>query len=218
MNTHLHPTRALPHYLNPLPFVAILRGIETDQVLEVALAIYQQGWRCIEVPLNSPQALSSIELLAQKMPADCLIGAGTVLELGQIKAVAEHGGKLIVMPHCDSLQIETSKRYGLYAMPGVATISEAFTALRAGADALKLFPAESVAPSVLKAWQTVLPQDTICLPVGGIQTSDLASYWQAGARAYGIGGQLYRPGDAAAQVAQRAQAYALAFSALSSVN
>ncbi len=214
MNTHLRPAREFSSYLHPLPFVAILRGVESHQVLGLAEAIYQQGWRCIEVPLNSPEALQSISLLAKKMPADCLIGAGTVLELGQIKAVAEHGGKLIVMPHCDSLQIETSKRYGLYALPGVATISEAFTALRAGADALKLFPAESVPASVLKAWQTVLPSSAICMPVGGVQTGDLASYWQAGAKGYGIGSQLFRPGDEVSLVAQRARAYAEAFKQL----
>lgn len=208
MTHYLRPTQKLQQHLQSMPLIAILRGIQSSEVLDIAQAIYQQGWRCIEVPLNSPNALDSIQLLAQKMPADCLIGAGTVLQLGQIKEVAECGGKLIVMPHCDPLQIETARNYGLFSLPGVSTISEAFTALRAGADALKLFPAESVPPGALHAWTSVLPDETLCMPVGGIRTDDMPAYWLAGARGFGIGSQLFRPGDTRQSVTERARQYA----------
>lgn len=177
----------LSNYLTKLPFIAILRGIQNHECLAISTALYEAGIRCIEVPLNSANALQSIELLAQHLPGDCLLGAGTVMSPEDVSAVQQAGGQLIVMPHSDASVIRAAKDLGMICTPGVATLTEAFAALQLGADALKLFPAESVAPSVLKAWRTVLPEDAICLPVGGVKPDALHAYLDAGANGFGLG-------------------------------
>ncbi len=188
-----------------LPLVAILRGIRPSEVEGIAMALYGQGFRLIEVPLNSPQALESISILRRCMPADTLVGAGTVLSIESVHQVRDAGGQLIVMPHSDKLVITSAKQAGLYCVPGAATPTEAFSALHAGADAIKLFPAELVTPTVLKAMRAVLPPTLRLLPVGGITPQGMAEYRRAGAAGFGLGGALYAPGFDAAEVAKRAQ-------------
>ncbi len=198
---------SLAAYLSPIPLVAILRGIQTHECQAIVDVLYESGLRCIEIPLNSPDAIRSIEVLAKTMPADCLLGAGTVLTLGALNDVANAGGKLIVMPHCDPELITHSAASGLYSIPGVATVSEAFSALKHGANALKLFPADSVSPTALKNWRTVLPKETICLPVGGISPDNMGAYFQAGANGFGLGAALYQAGMSAEQVKHNAQRF-----------
>lgn len=201
----------LAHYLSDFPFIAILRGVQPHECIAIADVLVEAGFRAIEVPLNSPDAIRSIQLLAQHLPETCLVGAGTVLDVAQVKMVADVGGKLIVMPHADTAVIAESKLLQMLCTPGVATLTEAFAALHAGADGLKLFPSESVPPSVLKAWRTVLPADTICLPVGGIKADAMLAYIEAGARGFGLGSNLYRAGMSVAQVRDNALAYAHAW-------
>jgi 2-dehydro-3-deoxyphosphogalactonate aldolase len=204
--------------LNPalqhLPLVAILRGVQPDEVEAVADALYLEGFRVIEVPLNSPQALESIARLARRMPADALIGAGTVLSADAVRDVQVAGGRLIVMPHADVAVIRLAKARGMACIPGAATPTEAFAAVQAGADALKLFPAELVTPPVVKALRAVLPPALRLLPVGGITPDNLAAYQRAGAAGFGLGSALYSPGMTAAAVGERARAFVQAWRAL----
>ncbi len=188
-----------------LPLVAILRGIQPHEVEAVALTLYAEGFRIIEVPLNSPQALDSIARLSRCMPADTLVGAGTVLSIEAVQQVCDAGGAIIVMPHADIKVIAAAKQAGMFCVPGVATLTEAFAALQAGADAVKLFPAELVLPSVMKAMRAVLPASLRLLPVGGITPQGMAAYYRAGAAGFGLGGALYAPGMSVAEVAQRAR-------------
>lgn len=204
----------LSSYLSPIPLIAILRGIQNNECVAIARTIYDAGFRCIEIPLNSPDAMASIGLLVEQLPKDCLIGAGTVMTPDQVAAVHQVGGRLIVMPHADTAVIRAAKSLDMLCTPGVATLTEAFAALHAGADALKLFPSESVPPSVLKAWRTVLPAQTICLPVGGVKPDGLQVYVDAGAQGFGLGSNLYKVGWSVAQVRASADAYVLAWRAL----
>jgi 2-dehydro-3-deoxyphosphogalactonate aldolase len=199
------------HWLDPLPLVAILRGLRPDEAIEVGDALVGAGFRLLEVPLNSPQPLDSIRRLAGRFGDERLVGAGTVLDPAQVHGIAEAGGRLVVMPHADVAVIRAAKQAGLYCVPGVATPTEAFAALAAGADALKLFPAEQASPAVLKAWRAVLPQGTAVLPVGGIAPDTMAPWLAAGAAGFGIGSSLYAPGRAADEVATRARAFAQAW-------
>ena len=194
-------------WLQPLPLVAILRGLTPRDALDVGSALFDAGFRVLEVPLNSPQPLESIALLARELGDRCLVGAGTVLTPEQVAQVKDAGGKLIVMPHGDTVVIRAAKAAGMVCTPGVATPTEAFAALAAGADALKLFPAEQLPPSVLKAWSSVLPKGTALLPVGGITPDNMAPYRKAGAAGFGIGSALYSPGIDANEVARRARAF-----------
>jgi len=203
----------LDQALQQLPLVAILRGVKPDEVEAIADALYAEGFRVIEVPLNSPQALDSIGRLARRMPADALIGAGTVLSADAVRDVQIAGGRLIVMPHADVAVIRVAKARGLACVPGATTPTEAFAALQAGADALKLFPAELVTPPVVKAMRAVLPKELKLLPVGGITPESMAAYCKAGAAGFGLGSALYAPGMTAADVAQRARAFAGAWRA-----
>ncbi|MEO8778564.1 MAG: 2-dehydro-3-deoxy-6-phosphogalactonate aldolase [Rhodanobacter sp.] len=204
----------LTPWLAPLPLVAILRGLTPDEAIPVGRAIAGAGFRVLEVPLNSPQALHSIRLLREHFGERCLIGAGTVLTTAQVDEVAAAGGQLIVMPHADTTVVAAAKRAGLICTPGVATPTEAFAALAAGADALKIFPAEQVGPAVIKAWRAVLPRELALLPVGGITPEGMAAYVAAGASGFGIGSALYAPGREVAEVARRAQAFAQAWASL----
>ena len=189
------------------PFTAILRGLAPEEALTVGEALVEAGMTILEVPLNSPRPLDSIRLLAQRFGSTCLIGAGTVMTPPQVREIGEAGGRLIVMPHGDSEVIAAAKQAGMVCMPGVATPTEGFAALRAGADALKLFPAELVTPAVLRAMRAVFPPRTLFLPVGGITLDNLAGFVQAGASGFGLGSGLYAPGRDAAEVGRRARAY-----------
>ncbi|MFT7773330.1 2-dehydro-3-deoxy-6-phosphogalactonate aldolase [Roseateles sp.] len=203
----------LEQALQQLPLVAILRGIKPDEVEAIADALYTEGFRVIEVPLNSPQALDSIGRLARRMPEDALVGAGTVLSADAVRDVQIAGGRVIVMPHADVAVIRVAKARGLACVPGVATPTEAFAALHAGADALKLFPAELVTPAVVKAVRAVLPRELRLLPVGGITPDTMAPYRKAGAAGFGLGSALYAPGMSAGDVAARARAFVQAWRA-----
>ena len=194
-----------------LPLVAILRGVTPNEVEPIALALYAEGFRLIEVPMNSPDALASIAKLAACLPADALLGAGTVLSVDVVTQVREAGGRLIVMPHADVAVIRAAKQQGMVCVPGAATPTEALVAAHAGADALKLFPAELVTPSVLKAMRAVLPPALRLLPVGGITPDSMAAYRKAGAAGFGLGSALYAPGMSAAEVARRARDFVQAW-------
>ena len=194
--------------------IAILRGLSPQEAVAVGEALYAAGLRIIEVPLNSPQPLHSIALLRERLPADCLIGAGTVLSVAQVEEVKAAGGQLIVMPHSDPQVLRAAKEQGLYLAPGVATPTEAFAALAAGADVLKLFPAEALTPAVVKALLAVLPKGTRLIPVGGITPDNMAPFAAAGVAGFGLGSGLYQPGLAVAEVAERAATYTRAWRAL----
>lgn len=208
---------SLKDSLGDVPLIAILRGIQNHEVVEYGHALYQQGFRCIEVPLNSPNAIESIRLLVDALPADCLLGAGTVMTVEQVEQVYAVGGRLIVMPHADVVIVKHAKSLGMQAAPGVATLTEAFAALAAGADAIKCFPSESVPPSVLKAWRSVLPAQVICLPVGGVAPTSMKSYLDVGANGFGLGSNLYRAGDTIETLCANAQTYLTAWRNLVSI-
>ncbi|MBI6656415.1 2-dehydro-3-deoxy-6-phosphogalactonate aldolase [Pseudomonas carnis] len=195
--------------------IAILRGLRPDEAQAVGQVLYDAGFRVIEVPLNSPDPYTSIRTLRDSLPADCLIGAGTVLTPEQVEQVKAAGGQVIVMPHSDAKVLRAAKAAGLYLSPGVATPTEAFAALAEGADVLKLFPAELMGPSVIKAWLAVLPTGTLLLPVGGITPDNMQVFTDAGAKGFGLGSGLFKPGMTVDQVASRAQAYVAAWKALS---
>ncbi len=205
----------LSPWLDHLPLVAILRGIRPDEAVAIGHALADAGFRVLEVPLNSPQPMESIRRLSQSLGDNYLVGAGTVMTPAQVSEVAAAGGRLIVMPHADTTVIRAAKQAGLICVPGVATPTEAFAALAAGADGLKLFPADQVSPEGLKAWRAVLPNEVPVLPVGGIAPDNMAPWVAAGAQGFGIGSALYAPGLDADEVARRAHAFAQAWAAVS---
>ena len=187
------------------PLVAILRGIRPDEVLEIAGVLYESGIRLIEVPLNSPDPFESIAKLSAEYGDRCLCGAGTVLTAGDVDRVAALGGKLIVTPNTDVDVIGRAVALGLTPMPGFATATEAFRALQAGAKYLKLFPAATYGPGHIKAVKSVLPKGQPVYAVGGVGPDNLEPWLAAGADGFGIGGEIYKPGDTAAQVAVKAR-------------
>ena len=197
-------------HLAECPLVAILRGLTPDEAEPVGEALVQAGFRLIEVPLNSPRPLDSIARLATRFGEAATIGAGTVTTVAQVTEVRDAGGVLIVSPHTDERVIAATAAAGLVSLPGFLTPSEAFAALRAGAHALKLFPAEAVAPAVLKAQRAVLPRQVPVLPVGGIVPDNLAPWLAAGANGFGLGSALYRAGLAPAEVSERANRFVAA--------
>lgn len=190
-----------------LPFTAILRGLAPEQALPIADALVTGGMTILEVPMNSPRPLESIRLIAERYGESCLVGAGTVTTPHEVAQIEAAGGRLIVMPHGDPQVIRAAKAAGMVCMPGVATPTEGFAALAAGADALKLFPAEMLGPTVLKAMRAVFPQGTLFLPVGGISPDNLSAFVQAGAAGFGLGSGLFSPGLPADEVGRRALAY-----------
>lgn len=201
-------------YLDRLPLIAILRGVHPEEVLPIGRALAEVGFAIIEVPLNSPRPVESIGLLAREFGADVLVGAGTVTTPAQVAEVAQAGGRLIVMPHGDPAVIWAAKTAGLACTPGIATPTEGLAALAAGADALKLFPAELLTPKVLKAMRSVFPKDTAFFPVGGITPTTMGSFVEAGASGFGLGSALYKPGASADEVRRNARAFADAWAAL----
>ena len=194
-----------------LPLVAILRGIRPEQAEAIGAALVGAGLRLIEVPLNSPEPLRSIEILARRYGGAALIGAGTVMTPGAARQVVDAGGRLVVMPHGDPEVIRAAKAANAWCLPGVATPTEGFAALKAGADGLKLFPGEALPPAVLKAWKAVFPPDVPLLPVGGITPETMAEYVASGAAGFGIGSALYKPGLDAAEVGRRANTFVAAW-------
>ena len=202
-------------FLHPLPLIAILRGITPEEVLPVGLALAGAGFRAMEVPFNSPRPCESIRLLRGELGDDCLVGAGTVTAEEQVWEVAAAGGRIVVMPHFDPVVVRAAKSAGLYCAPGIATPTEGFAALAVGADALKLFPAEMLAPPVLRSLRAVFPPQTLLLPVGGITPESMADFVAAGASGFGLGSALYRPGASAAEVARNARVFADAWDRVS---
>lgn len=203
--------RTLQAHLADLPLIAILRGVEPDEVVPIGRVLIDAGFRAIEVPLNSPEPLRSIVALAESCGEQALIGAGTVLEPTDVERIAAAGGRLIVLPHADPAVIRAAKAAHLRCVPGVATPTEAFGALAAGADALKMFPAEALPPAVVRAWRAVLPKQAWLLPVGGITAEAMPAYLTAGANGFGLGSALYRPSLSPDAVARRAAAFATAY-------
>ena len=187
------------------PLIAILRGITPGEASGIGEVLCEAGFRVIEVPLNSPDPCRSIATLAGRFGDRALIGAGTVMTPADVAAVATAGGRLVVMPHSDPAVIAAARAAGLACVPGVATPTEAFAALAAGADALKLFPGELITPPVVKALRAVLPRSVRLVPVGGISAANISAYRAAGADAFGIGSTLYAPGRSAAAVAAEAR-------------
>jgi 2-dehydro-3-deoxyphosphogalactonate aldolase len=194
-----------------LPLVAILRGLTPAEAVPIAERLYAAGFRLIEVPLNSPEPFDSIARIRGVLPADALVGAGTVTTTAAVDRLAQLGAELVVMPHADVAIIAAAKAAGLICTPGVATPTEAFAALAAGADALKLFPAELLTPTVVKALRSVLPKTVRLLPVGGITPAGMAPYRAAGAAGFGLGSALYKPGATVADIGARADDFVAAW-------
>jgi 2-dehydro-3-deoxyphosphogalactonate aldolase len=204
--------------MSPLdpPLVAILRGLEPDEASAVGVALVEAGIRALEVPLNSPHPFESIRRLSTTLPDDVQVGAGTVLTPDDVTHAAEVGAMFIVAPNFDPAVVQATKRAALLSMPGVATPSEAYAALAAGADILKLFPAEQMPPAIVKAWRAVMPAGTQLYPVGGIGTENIGAYLAAGADGFGIGSSLYRPGASPDAVGAAARRLVSAYRAITS--
>ena len=192
------------------PLIAILRGVRPDEVEAIGDALVEAGFTLIEVPLNSPEPLDSIARLARRFAGRAVIGAGTVLREADVAAVQQAGGTMIISPNANLRVIAASAAAGLVSLPGIATPSEAFAAIEAGATALKLFPAEAASPAVLKAMRAVLPKDLRVLPVGGIAPDTMAPWLKAGAAGFGLGSALYQIGLSAEAVSARARAFVTA--------
>jgi 2-dehydro-3-deoxyphosphogalactonate aldolase len=203
----MSPRELLHSYLNECPLIAIIRGVTPGEVEAIGDAIYEAGIRIVEVPLNSPDPLSSIECLASRFGERMLVGGGTVLSWSQVHEVKDSGGRLIVSPNSNGEVIDATVRAGLVSCPGYFTPSEAFAAVAAGATALKLFPAEAASPAVLKAHMAVIPNDVPMIVVGGVQPDNMRPWIEAGAAGFGLGSGLYRPGRSQADTFENAQAY-----------
>lgn len=200
--------------LQSMPLVAILRGVLPDEVADIGQAIYQHGVRCIEVPLNSPTPFDSVRALAAAMPDDCIVGAGTVLNVADVQAVHDVGGRLIVSPNTDEDVIRAAVALGMHVAPGVATPTDALNAVRWGAHYLKLFPATTYGPTHLKAMLDILPEHARVLAVGGIAPDDFAAWHAAGAVGFGLGSTMYKPGDSPSAVSAQLEIVCAALSAL----
>jgi 2-dehydro-3-deoxyphosphogalactonate aldolase len=189
------------------PLIAILRGVKPDEVEAIGDALVEAGFTILEVPMNSPDPLDSIARLARRFEGRAVVGAGTVLRIQDVEAVGAAGGTLIIAPNANVRVIAAAAERGYVALPGIATPTEAFAALDAGAAALKLFPAEAASPAVLKAMRAILPKDTRVLPVGGIAPELMADWRKAGAAGFGLGSALFAPGMSAADVGARAKTF-----------
>jgi 2-dehydro-3-deoxyphosphogalactonate aldolase len=199
-------------HMDRLPLVAILRGLKPEEALDMGHAIVNAGFHILEVPLNSPDPLRSIQILAEAFP-NALVGAGTVTTAQQVRDIKAVGGQLIISPHLDDNVVCEAVNLGLISLPGVATPSEAFKAILLGAHGLKLFPAEMISPAVVKSMRAVLPSNIRLVPVGGIGTHNMADYRKSGASGFGIGSALYAPGKSAQAVGESAAAFVKAWQA-----
>jgi 2-dehydro-3-deoxyphosphogalactonate aldolase len=197
----------LNRYLGECPLIAIIRGVTPEDAEAIGDAIYEGGIRIIEVPLNSPEPLKSIERLARNFGERALIGAGTVLTPDDVRRVKDAGGRIIVSPDTNVEVISAAAEAGLVSSPGYFTPSEAFAAIRAGAHVLKLFPAEGASPAVLKAQLAVLPKGFPVMAVGGIKPDNMQPWLEAGAVGFGLGSGIYKPGQSAAETLEKARAY-----------
>lgn len=196
----------LHHYLDECPLIAILRGVRPDDAEAIADGVLESGIRIIEVPLNSPDPLRSIELLARKHGEQALVGAGTVLDPADVKRVRDAGGRIIVSPDTNEKVIAATASIGMISSPAYFTPSEAFAALRAGATALKLFPAEAASPAVLKAQLAVLPKGVTVLIVGGVGPNNMRPWLDAGAAGFGLGSSVYKAGQSVSETREKARA------------
>ena len=203
----MNSRETLDHFVKQCPLVAIIRGVTPDEVEAIGEAIFDAGIRIIEVPLNSPDPLKSIERLAAKFGDRALVGGGTVLKASDVTNVRASGGRLVVSPNTTHDVVAAAAGGGLISMPGYFTPSEAFAALDAGATALKLFPAEAASPAVLKAQLAVIPEGVPIFAVGGIKPDNMRPWLDAGASGFGLGGGLYKPGQSAAETADKARLY-----------
>ena len=203
----MNPGQTLARYLKQCPLIGIIRGVTPGDAEAIGDAIHQGGIRIIEVPLNSPEPLRSIELIAKRLGDSALVGAGTVLDPADVPRVRDAGGRIIVSPDTNVEVIAAAAGAGLVSSPGYFTPSEGFAAIRAGAHALKLFPAEAASPAVLKAQLAVLPKDIPVLAVGGIKPDNMRPWLDAGAAGFGLGGGLYKPGQSASETLDNARAY-----------
>ncbi|AQZ52982.1 2-dehydro-3-deoxy-6-phosphogalactonate aldolase [Martelella mediterranea DSM 17316] len=187
--------------------IAILRGIRPEEAEPIGEALIEAGWRIIEVPLNSPEPLKSIEKLQARFGDRALIGAGTVLTERQVADVAATGARVIISPNANPAVIEATAARDMISLPGVATPTEAFAAIAAGATGIKAFPAEAIPPIAIKAWKAVLPKEIPVFAVGGVTPDNMKAYVEAGASGFGIGGALYKPGADVAAIAQKARQF-----------
>jgi 2-dehydro-3-deoxyphosphogalactonate aldolase len=203
----VEPADELKGRLAQCPLVAIIRGVTPGEAEATGAAILEAGIRIVEVPLNSPDPLRSIELLARRFGDSALIGAGTVLDPDDVARVRNAGGRIIVSPNMFEPVIAAAAAAGLVSLPGFFTPSEAFAAIRAGATGLKLFPAEGASPAVVKAMRAVLPRDLPLIVVGGVAPDTMSPWTDAGADGFGLGSGLYKPGQPAAETAEKARAY-----------
>ena len=203
----MSPKQLLHRYLDDCPLIAILRGVRPDDAEEIGEAAYEGGIRILEVPLNSPDPLRSIDLLARKFGERALVGAGTVVDAADVSRVRDAAGRLIVSPDTNVDVIAATAAAGMVSCPAFFTPSEAFEALRSGATALKLFPAEAASPAVLKAQLAILPEGMTVLIVGGIKPDNMGPWLAAGATGFGLGSGLYKAGQSAADTLERTRAY-----------
>jgi 2-dehydro-3-deoxyphosphogalactonate aldolase len=195
------------------PLIAILRGIKPEETAEIVGALIETGFTAIEIPLNSPEPFRSIEIAAKMAPANCLIGAGTVLTVEDVDRLDGAGGKLLVTPNVEPAVISRARDKGMVTMPGVFTATEALSAARAGATGLKFFPAGVLGASGISAIRAVLPPELVIAAVGGVSDKNFADYTKAGILAFGLGTSLYKPGTTAAEVAERAKTTIYAYDA-----
>jgi 2-dehydro-3-deoxyphosphogalactonate aldolase len=213
MQPHINlPAPYMPHAgliaaFEVCPLIAILRGLTPADAAEHAQALYEAGFRILEVPLNSPQPFDSISAIRKVLPADAIVGAGTVLHASFVNEVKSAGGELIVMPHSDAEVVGAAKALGMACAPGVATPNEAFLALKNGADVLKMFPAEQLGCQVVKAWRAVIAAEVPLVPVGGVTPDNMGPFLTAGANGFGLGSALYKPGQSVAATSSHAKAY-----------
>lgn len=210
MTLTTNPAQTLAQAMGQLPLIAILRGLTPAEAPAIGQALVDKGFAIIEVPLNSPEPLHSIATLTRLFP-HTLIGAGTVLNAQQVQDVHAAGGRLVVAPNFNPAVVAQALALNMVVLPGVATPTEAFAALDAGAHGLKLFPAEMVSPATVKALRAVLPKDAALMPVGGITPDNMAAYRSSGASGFGLGSALYAPGRSAEQVRLAAQNFVNAF-------
>jgi 2-dehydro-3-deoxyphosphogalactonate aldolase len=197
----------LNDFLGRCPLIAIIRGVTPDEAEEIGNAVYEAGIRIVEVPLNSPDPIKSIERLANRFGNEMLVGGGTVFTPASVEDIRLAGGRIVVSPHSRPEVIRATVQVGMVSCPGYFTPTEAFSALDAGATALKLFPAEAATPEVLKAQLAVIPKDIPMIVVGGVKPDNMMRWKAAGATGFGLGGGLYQAGQSAADTLAKARAY-----------